>query len=142
LKKGGGMTQFNKDFSTRAKDTFRESDSFDLEDRLRPNPINQTDPFYDDYDPSYNDEYQTRKNYYGIGPKGYKRSDMRLKEEAYLLLNQDPILDSSSIQIDVLNNVIYLKGVVDSRRDKKRAEVLIEDIYGIEDVQNQLKIVR
>ena len=136
------MTQFNKDFSTRAKDTFRESDSFDLEDRLRPNPINQTDPFYDDYDPSYKDQYQTRTNYYGIGPKGYKRSDMRLKEEAYLLLNQDPILDSSSIQIDVLNNVIYLKGVVDSRRDKKRAEVLIEDIYGIEDVQNQLRIVR
>jgi osmotically-inducible protein OsmY len=57
-------------------------------------------------------------------------------------MNQDPILDSTNIQIDVLNNVIYLRGIVDSRRDKKRAEVLVEDIYGIEDVQNQLKIAR
>jgi hypothetical protein len=136
------MTQFNKDYTSRGPATFRESDSIDLEDQLRSNSFNQVDPFYDDYDPSYKDQYQVKKNYYGLGPKGYKRSDMRLKDEACLLMNQDPILDSTNIQIDVLNNVIYLRGIVDSRRDKKRAEVLVEDIYGIEDVQNQLKIAR
>jgi hypothetical protein len=136
------MTHFNKDHSSHGTDTFRESDSFDIEDRFRTNSFNQLDPFYDDYDPSYKDQYQVRKNYYGVGPKGYKRSDSKLKEEAYLLLSQDPIIDSTNIHIDVLNNVIYLKGIVDSRRDKKRAEVLVEDIFGLEDVQNQLKIAK
>lgn len=135
------MTQIKKDFSE-LNQTFRESDSYDdIDDRVG-SGIEQLNSYTSDFDPSYKDQYEIRRNYYGYGPKGYRRSDQKLKDEARLLLNQDPILDSSNINIEVFNNVIFLRGFVDSRKDKKRAEFLIEDIFGIEDIQNQLKIMR
>lgn len=135
------MTQFKKDISE-LNQTFRESDSYDeLDDRLGASS-DLRNSYSSDFDPSYKDQYEIKRNYYGFGPKGYRRSDQKLKDEARLLLNQDPILDSSNINIEVFNNVIYLRGFVDSRKDKKRAELLIEDIFGIEDIQNQLKIMR
>ncbi len=135
------MTQFKKDFSE-LNQTFRESDSYDEFEDGPSSDSGQRNSYSSDFDPSYRDQYEIKRNYYGFGPKGYKRSDQKLKDEASLLLNQDPILDSSNINIEVFNNVIYLRGFVDSRKDKKRAELLIEDIFGIEDIQNQLKIMR
>lgn len=134
------MNQQFKYFS-RGKSHFSESDSIDENNQYKP-IRDDFDHFEQDYDPSYKDEYEIRRNFYGVGPRGYKRSDLKLKEEAMSILQQDPILDSSDIYLEVSNNVLYLTGLVDSRRDKKRAEVLIEDIFGVEDVQNQLRITR
>lgn len=122
----------------------------------------QDDQYKSDYDPTYEDEngikhpYEhggrrnrwsddlrseaSRENYFGKGPKGYSRSPERIKDEACDILMKDFALDASDIEVDVKDGVLYLHGTVASRRDKKRAEYLVEEISGVTDVQNTLMI--
>ena len=122
----------------------------------------QDDQFRSDYDPTYEDEYgmkhpyehggklnrwsddirseSSHENHRGKGPKGFQRSPVRIKDEACELLARDSELDASDIEVDVEDNCIVLKGEVDSRKDKRLAELLVENISGIEDVYNQLRV--
>lgn len=77
----------------------------------------------------------------GRGPKGYRRSDERIREEVCETLAHDPDIDASEIEIDIVDSCIYLKGSVDSKRTKRLAELTIENISGIRDVFNMLKII-
>ncbi|WPU66960.1 BON domain-containing protein [Peredibacter starrii] len=122
----------------------------------------QDDQFRNDYDPTYEDEYgmkhpyehggrlnrwsddirseASRENHYGKGPKGYQRSDTRIMEDACEILLDSPEVDASEIEVKVNDRVITLEGEVVSRRDKRMAEELIENISGVLDVQNRLKV--
>jgi translation elongation factor EF-1beta len=79
------------------------------------------------------------QSFRGRGPKGYRRSDESIHEEVCHLLWEDQAVDASDIEVTVAGGIVYLKGEVDSRREKRRAESLIEDLSGVEDVQNQLR---
>lgn len=130
------------------------------EERIRHDSF-QDDQFRNDYDPTYEDEYGMRhpyehggsnrwsddirsesshENHFGKGPRGYQRSENRIIEEASEILARDFNLDASDIEIEVKDRCLYLKGEVHSRKDKRMAEELVEDVSGIDDVQNQLKI--
>jgi hypothetical protein len=89
---------------------------------------------------SYRNE--DRGMHFGKGPKGWKRSDENIKEEASGILYQDSELDASEISLTVKDGCIYLKGTVDSRDAKRRAERSIEKLSGVDDVQNELKVKR
>jgi hypothetical protein len=78
----------------------------------------------------------------GRGPKGWKRSDERIKEDVNEALARDPDLDASSIEVRVENSEVTLSGVVEDRGDKRLAEDLAEEVFGVEDVHNQLKVRR
>jgi BON domain len=82
----------------------------------------------------------SRESHFGKGPKGYKRSPERIRDEACEILARDFDLDASDIEVDIKDDVLILKGEVNSRRDKRLAEYLVENIAGISDVLNQLKI--
>ncbi len=135
---------------------YRESDSSDDrfgEKKVHQDPL-QDDQFRNDYNPTYEDQYRARRNrwsedirsiasrenYSGKGPKGYKRSIDKIKDEACEILARDFELDASNIEVEIKENFLFLKGFVFSRQDKKKAESLVEDISGIDDVQNQLQI--
>lgn len=131
------------------------------EERIRHDSY-QDDQYRDDYDPTYFSEYghrepyqhggqhnrwsddirseSSRENYYGRGPKNYQRSQSRIEEEACELLSQNRELDASEISVKVEYRCLYLSGEVNSRHAKRLAEYLVEDISGIDDVQNQIKI--
>lgn len=132
------------------------------EERIRHDHF-QDDQFRNDYDPTYQDEYGMRQpyehggkqnrssddffrseasheNHAGKGPKGYLRSEQRIIEEASEILTHDYDLDASDIELDLKDRCLVLKGEINSRRDKRLAESLVEDISGIEDVDNQLRI--
>ena len=80
--------------------------------------------------------------YAGRGPKDYKRSDDRVREEICDCMTDDPLLDASEIVVQVSNGEVTLSGSVSSREQKRRAEDVAERVSGVTDVTNQLRIVR
>jgi hypothetical protein len=86
-------------------------------------------------------EYRTEdRGHRGVGPKGYKRSDERISDEAHERLTDDSWLDASNIDLKVENGELTLSGSVDNRQSKHRAEQLVEDIPGVHHVQNNLRV--
>jgi hypothetical protein len=77
----------------------------------------------------------------GRGPKGYTRSDERIREEVCERLADDSWLDASNIDVRVEGSEVTLSGSVENRQDKHRAERVVEDISGVNHVQNNLRIV-
>ena len=80
--------------------------------------------------------------YTGRGPKGYKRSDEKIIEEACQRLERDGDIDASNIEVSAEDGVIRLSGTVEDRQTKRRAEECVESIYGARDVMNELRVTR
>lgn len=78
----------------------------------------------------------------GRGPKGYRRSDERIREDVSDRLTDDSWLNASDVEVAVLDGDVTLTGSVRSREDKKRAEALAESVTGVDNVQNNLRIDR
>ena len=76
----------------------------------------------------------------GVGPKGYRRSDERMREDISDRLTDDPYIDASDIEVAVEASEVTLSGTVDSRNARRRAEDLIERISGVTHVQNNLRV--
>lgn len=76
----------------------------------------------------------------GKGPKGYTRSDERIREEVCDCLTDDPHLDASEIDVQVKAGEVTMSGTVDSRGAKRHAEDLIEHLSGVKHVQNNLRV--
>ena len=76
----------------------------------------------------------------GKGPKGFKRTDERLQEDISQRLSDDHELDASNIEVTVRNGEVTLQGTVTERRAKRLAEDLVEDISGVTNVENKIKV--
>ncbi|MRX49566.1 BON domain-containing protein [Paracoccus sp. S-4012] len=76
----------------------------------------------------------------GRGPKGYSRSDERIREDVSDRLSDDHSLDASDIEVSVSGGEVTLSGNVDSRQDKRRAEDIADDVPGVNHVQNNLRV--
>jgi hypothetical protein len=87
-------------------------------------------------------QYEGRSPYVGRGPKDYRRSDERVREEVCDCMTDDPMLDASEITVQVSDGVVTLNGTVTSREQKRRAEDVAERISGVKDVANQLRVAR
>jgi hypothetical protein len=77
----------------------------------------------------------------GRGPKGYKRSDESIYDDVCDLLARSPDVDAREVEVKVTDGVAYLNGSVSNRQMKKMAELEIENVSGLRDVQNLLSIV-
>ncbi len=78
--------------------------------------------------------------FYGRGPKGYQRSDDRIREDVSEELWRHPEIDASEIEIAVENGEVTLTGKVEDRQQKRLAEDIAERCSGVRDVHNQLKV--
>ena len=76
----------------------------------------------------------------GRGPKNYRRSDERIKEDVNDRLSDDYYLDASDVEVAVENSDVTLTGTVNSRSDKRRAEDLAESVSGVSNVENRLRV--
>lgn len=81
-----------------------------------------------------------RSGHFGKGPKGWKRSDERIKEEVCEVLFRDQHLDATNIEVSVQDGNVTLSGTIDSRFGKRHAEECIEHLSGVEDIRNEIKI--
>lgn len=82
-----------------------------------------------------------RENHSGKGPKGWKRSDETMLEEACEALFDSPYVDASEVEVSVENGCVYLTGQVESREMKREAEMCVERVPGVTDVRNALSII-
>lgn len=78
--------------------------------------------------------------HHGRGPKGYRRSDERIREDVNDRLTYHHHLDASDIEVQVKDGDVTLSGTVDSRRAKRRAEDCVERVSGVGHVQNNLRV--
>jgi osmotically-inducible protein OsmY len=76
----------------------------------------------------------------GRGPKGYKRSDERIREDVSDRLTDDPVVDASNLEVSVTGGEVTLGGTVPSRTEKRRAEDCAESVSGVGHVQNNLRV--
>jgi len=84
--------------------------------------------------------YKNHGPYSGKGPKGYKRSDQQICDEANQALERDGRVDASEVEVTCNGGVVKLTGKVENRAAKRDAESCVEDIYGVSDVMNELKV--
>jgi osmotically-inducible protein OsmY len=76
----------------------------------------------------------------GRGPKGYTRSDDRIREDVSDRLTDDPFVDASEIEVMVSGSEVTLTGFVASREQRRRAEDAAERVSGVVHVQNNIRI--
>lgn len=82
----------------------------------------------------------TSRSYSGRGPKGYRRSDDRIREEVSETLERHPMIDASEIEVDVKDGMVTLRGHAEDRRQKRMAEDIIENLSGVKDIRNELTV--
>ncbi len=78
--------------------------------------------------------------YTGRGPRGYTRSDERIREDINDRLTQHGQVDASDIAVVMNSGVATLTGSVATRDQKRQAEDVVEGVVGVQDVNNQLKV--
>lgn len=102
--------------------------------------------FYERPNREYVSDYQHSSHQHGPhqgrGPKGWKRADDRIKEDINEQLSRHPHLDASEIEVMVEQGEVTLSGTVDDRYAKRMAEDVAEQVYGVTDVQNQIRVSR
>lgn len=94
------------------------------------------------YGGSYGGPTFGRGQHSGRGPKGYQRSDERIREDVCDRLSDDPGVDASDIEVTVNAGEVTLSGHVRDRDDKRRAEDVVERISGVREVHNSLRVNR
>ncbi len=78
----------------------------------------------------------------GKGPKGWQRSDERMQEEINEALARDEHLDASEIEVKASGGEVTLTGTVTDRESKRMAEDVVERVFGVTDVHNQIRVSR
>jgi hypothetical protein len=76
----------------------------------------------------------------GRGPRGYQRSDERIREEICDMLCAHGYVDASDIEVTVANGEVTLTGAVGDRPQKRMAEDAAEQVSGVREVHNQLRV--
>ncbi|HYG90709.1 MAG TPA: BON domain-containing protein [Azospirillum sp.] len=79
------------------------------------------------------------RSHRGRGPRGYTRSDERIREDVNDRLTDDPYVDASDVEVTVSACEVTLNGHVPHRSMKRRAEDIAESVSGVTHVQNNLR---
>jgi len=90
------------------------------------------------------DDYaeRTTGGFRGRGPKGYFRTDDRIREDVCERLSWSDEIDATEIDVRVENGDVILEGTVESRHMKRLAEDLAERVPGVIDVHNGIRVRR
>jgi osmotically-inducible protein OsmY len=128
------------------RDTGRNAQAFDRDPEDRSWWERATDQvatwFGDEGAEQRRDADREAADHRGRGPKGYKRSDERIREDVSDRLYDDPHVDASEIDVGVSGGEVTLSGTVDSRDARRRAEDVAERVSGVTYVQNNLRVDR
>jgi hypothetical protein len=85
--------------------------------------------------PEFNPRYR------GKGPRNYKRSRERIIDDVAEAMTREPELDAGEITVEVNDERdVILGGTVTHRADKRLAEDLAADVFGVHDVHNNIRV--
>lgn len=76
----------------------------------------------------------------GRGPRNYRRSDERIREDVCERLTEDDYVDASQIEVQVREGTVVLTGSVDERWEKHRAEDIADACSGVREVENRIRV--
>ncbi|MBX9573325.1 MAG: BON domain-containing protein [Candidatus Obscuribacterales bacterium] len=76
------------------------------------------------------------------GPRNYKRSDERISDDIHEKIDRHLDVDAREVIIEVKDGEVTIKGTVFSRADKRLVEEMAEDVFGVKNVQNMLRVNR
>nr|WP_298724137.1 BON domain-containing protein [uncultured Steroidobacter sp.] len=76
----------------------------------------------------------------GRGPRGYKRTDDRIREDVCERLTDDAHIDASEIEVSVADGEVTLSGTLRSRNAKRRSAYVAEQVRGVKDVHNLIRV--
>ncbi len=77
-----------------------------------------------------------------VGPKGYQRSDERIREDLCERLALSSRVDVREVEVSVSAGVVTLSGTVQDRQQKYRIEDMADEVFGVKDVHNQIRVTR
>ncbi|WP_373998435.1 BON domain-containing protein [Bdellovibrio bacteriovorus] len=89
---------------------------------------------------SNRDLARRERDYSGVGPKNYRRTDERIYEDVCEVLSRHPDIDASEIEVSVRDGIVFLDGTVETRRVRQLAQEIIDGLPGVEDVENYLDV--
>jgi osmotically-inducible protein OsmY len=78
----------------------------------------------------------------GRGPRNYQRSDERIREDVCERLCQHGLIDASDIDVRVQNGEVTMEGSVNDRWAKRTAEDVAENVFGVKEVHNQIRVTQ
>jgi hypothetical protein len=78
---------------------------------------------------------------YPPGPKGYQRSDERLREDISERLFGAYHIDSSEVTLEVTGGKVTLEGLVPSRHMKHAIEDMVDACPGVVEIDNRIRVV-
>ena len=89
---------------------------------------------------AYRGRFGSGGTFAGRGPRGYQRSDDRIREDVCDRLSEDPWIDAGDVEVTVRGGEVTLSGTVRDRADKRRAEDILENVSGVREVHNNLRV--
>lgn len=81
-----------------------------------------------------------RPSYRGRGPKNWRPTDERIRDNVNELLTDHDDVDATDVEVRVENGEVTLDGTVASRWEKRLAEDIAASCRGVYDVHNRLRI--
>lgn len=89
------------------------------------------------------DRRSEQQRRYPPGPKGYQRSDERLREDiSERLMEAAHYIDSSDVTVEVAGAKVVLEGTVPERPMKHAIEDLVDACPGVQDIDNRIRVTR
>ena len=79
-------------------------------------------------------------SYYGVGPKGWRISDERIKDNICEAMARNIHLDASGVEVEVSDGVVYLRGEVNDKMMKHEAEKVVNNQFGVKDLKNEITL--
>jgi len=76
------------------------------------------------------------------GPKGYQRSDERIRDDICERLMYRDDLDVENVSIEVKEGRVRLDGEVPERRMRHEIEDICDSVLGVQDVENNIRVKR
>jgi len=76
------------------------------------------------------------------GPKGYQRSDERMREDISERIMHAAHVDSSDVTVNVVGGKVTLEGTVPDRYTKHYIEDLADGAPGVQDIDNRVRVRR
>ena len=82
---------------------------------------------------------QSVGRFFGIGPKGYRRSNERVHEDVCEALKNHHEINAAEVEVKVADGVVSLTGTVDDRQMRRAVEDVVRSIPGVLEIENHLR---
>jgi hypothetical protein len=83
-----------------------------------------------------------RGPHFGKGPKGFRRSDERMREDVCDAIAHLRFVNACDVEVTVEAGIVVLTGTVEDRSEKRAIEEASLRCRGVEDVHNEIRLRR